>query len=61
MPELPTYVYPFALAAIAFAAGRFLLGRAHDDPGSLPGWTLHALAIACVLVGLVTVWMDSGY
>lgn len=61
MRELPTYVYPFVLALVAFVAGRLVLARARDDAGSLPGWVLYALTIACVVAGLVSVWLDTRY
>jgi hypothetical protein len=61
MLQLPTYVYPFLFAVIAFLAARFLVGRVHDDASSLPGWILYAVAAACVIIGLVTLWMDSMY
>ncbi|GAB3764688.1 hypothetical protein GCM10028796_20210 [Ramlibacter monticola] len=61
MPELPTYFYPFLFAFIAFLGARFLVGRVGDDSASLPGWILYAVAIACVLIGFATAWMDTGY
>ena len=60
MLELPTYAYPFLFAVVAFLGARFLVGRVRDDSASLPGLILYAVAIACVLIGLATVWMDTG-
>jgi hypothetical protein len=61
MLDMPTYIFPFFLSLIAFVGGRLLLAHADEEAGSLPGWVLHAAAIACVLVGLVSVWLEIRY
>jgi hypothetical protein len=58
---LPLYVYPFILAVVSALAGRFLVGRVRDDPGSLPGWILYAVALGSTLIGLIAFWMDYNY
>jgi hypothetical protein len=58
MPEIPTYAYAFAFAVIAAVAGRLLGGRG-DEPGSLPGWILYAVAAGCAVIGLALVFMDQ--
>jgi len=58
MFDLPTYVYPFALAAIAAIAGWLLVGRVRDDAGSFPGWILYAVALGCVIIGFATLWLS---
>ena len=57
MPDLPTYAYPFIFAVIAAVAGRLLVGRVRDDAASFPGWILYAVAIGCVVIGVITMWM----
>lgn len=57
--EIPTYVWPFIFAVIAFAAGKLLTGRVRDDPGSFPGWILYAVGIGCVVIGLAVMWLDT--
>jgi hypothetical protein len=59
MLDLPTYVYPFILAVIAAVAARVLAGRVKDDPGSLPGWILYAVAVGCVVIGIATWWLSN--
>jgi hypothetical protein len=59
MPDLPTYAYAFIFAAIAALAGRLLVGRVGDDPGSFPGWILYAVAIGCVVIGFALMWLDQ--
>ena len=56
--DLPTYVWPFILAVVAAVAGRVLVGRVRDDPGSFPGWILYAVAIGCVIIGVATWWLS---
>jgi len=56
--DLPTYVWPFILAVVAAVAGRVLVGRVRDDPGSFPGWILYAVAIGCVVIGVATWWLS---
>jgi len=58
MLDIPTYVYPFILAAIAAIAARVLVGRVHDDSRSLPGWILYAVAVGCVVIGFATMWLS---
>jgi hypothetical protein len=58
MLDIPTYVYPFILAAVAAVAGKVLSGKVRDDPGSFPGWILYAVALGCVVIGLATMWLD---
>jgi hypothetical protein len=58
MFQIPTYVYLFALAAVAAVAARMMAGKVRDDPGSFPGWILYAVAIGCVVIGLATLWLD---
>jgi hypothetical protein len=52
MFDLPPYVWAFIFAAIAAGAGRLLVGRVRDDPGSFPGWILYAVAAGCVVIGI---------
>lgn len=59
MPDIPTYVYPFVLAAVAAGAGWLLVGRVRDDPGSFPGWILYAVAVGCVVIGFATLWLSQ--
>ena len=59
MFDLPTYAYPFILAVIAAVAGKVLVGRVGDDPGSFPGWILYAVAAGCVVIGLAAIWLDN--
>ncbi|HYF20590.1 MAG TPA: hypothetical protein VEA40_22175 [Ramlibacter sp.] len=58
MSNIPTFVWPFLLAVIAAVAARMLAGRVRDDPGSMPGWILYAVALGCVVIGLATMWLD---
>lgn len=58
MFDVPTYVWPFVLAVVAAVAGKLLTGRVRDDPGSLPGWILYAVAIGCVVIGIATWWLS---
>jgi len=58
MTDLPTYAWPFIFAAIAAGAGRLLVGRVRDDAASFPGWILYAVAIACLIIGLATIWLS---
>lgn len=58
MPDIPTYVYPFVLAALAAGAGWLLVGRVRDDAGSFPGWILYAVAVGCVVIGFATLWLS---
>jgi len=58
MFDLPTYAYPFILAVVAAVAARVLAGRVKDDPGSLPGWILYAVAVGCVVIGFATWWLS---
>lgn len=55
---LPTYVWAFIFAGIAFATGKLLVGRVRDDARSEPGWILYAVAIACVIIGFAMMWLD---
>ena len=57
MFDLPTYAWPFIFAVIAAVAGRLLVGRVGDDPGSFPGWILYAVALGCVVIGFALLWM----
>lgn len=57
LDSVPTYVWPFVLAVVAAASARLLAGRVHDDPGSLPGWILYAVAVGCVVIGIATWWL----
>ncbi|HYD75995.1 hypothetical protein [Ramlibacter sp.] len=57
MSDLPTYIYPFILAVIAAVAGRVLGGPVREK--SFPGWILYAVAIACVIIGFATMWLDE--
>lgn len=59
MLGLPTYAWPFIFAVIAALAGRLLVGRVRDDPGSFPGWILYAVAIACVVIGFAMMWLNQ--
>jgi hypothetical protein len=59
MLGLPTYAWPFIFAVIAALAGRLLVGRVGDDPGSFPGWILYAVAIACVVIGFAMLWLGQ--
>lgn len=59
MFDLPTYVWAFLFAAIAALAGRLLVGRVRDDPGSFPGWILYAVAIGCVVIGFALMWLGN--
>lgn len=56
--SIPTYVWPFVLAVIAVVAGRMLAGDARQDPRTLPGWILYAIAAGCVVIGMATWWLD---
>jgi len=58
MFDLPPYVWAFLFAAIAALAGRLLVGRVRDDPGSFPGWILYAVAIGCVIIGFALMWLN---
>jgi hypothetical protein len=58
MFDLPTYAWPFIFAVIAAVAGRLLVGRVGDDPGSFPGWILYAVALGCVVIGFALMWMS---
>jgi hypothetical protein len=58
MFQIPTYVYLFALAAVAAIAARVMAGRVRDDPGSFPGWILYAVAIGCAVIGVATLWLE---
>ncbi len=59
LDSVPTYVWPFVLAVIAFFAGKMLSGgRVRDDAASLPGWILYAVAIGCVVIGIATWWLS---
>jgi hypothetical protein len=58
MFDLPTYAYPFILAVIAAVAGKVLVGRVRDDPGSFPGWILYAVAAGCVVIGIAAIWLE---
>jgi len=58
MSAIPTYVYPFVLAIIAAVVGKLMTGNVRDNAASLPGWILYALAIGCVVIGLVLLWLD---
>jgi hypothetical protein len=57
LSAIPTYIYPFVLAVIAALVGRSLAGG-EDDPRSIAGWILYAVAIGCVVIGFATLWMD---
>ncbi|WBY02093.1 hypothetical protein PE066_00710 [Ramlibacter tataouinensis] len=57
MSSIPTYVYPFMLAIVAAVAGRLLGGPPSEK--SFPGWILYAVAIACVIIGFATMWLDQ--
>lgn len=57
MSSIPTYVYAFLLAIVAAVAGRLLGGPVREK--SLPGWILYAVAIACVIIGFATMWLDE--
>lgn len=59
MLGLPTYAWPFIFAIVAALAGRLLVGRVGDDPGSFPGWILYAVAIACVVIGFAMLWLGQ--
>jgi hypothetical protein len=59
MFDLPTYAYPFILAVVAAVAGKVLVGRVGDDPGSFPGWILYAVAAGCVVIGFAAIWLDN--
>lgn len=58
MFDMPTYYWAFLFAAIAALAGWLLVGRVSDDPGSLPGWLLYAVALGCVVIGFALIWLD---
>ncbi len=58
LDSVPTYVWPFVLAVVAALSARLLAGRVRDDPGSLPGWILYAVAAGCVVIGVATWWLD---
>jgi len=55
---IPTWIWLFIFALIAAVAGRMLAGRVGDDPGSMPGRILYAVAAACVVAGLATLWLN---
>lgn len=57
MSDLPTYVYPFILAVVAAVAARVLGGPVREK--SFPGWILYAVAIACVIIGVATMWLGQ--
>ena len=59
MPDIPTHVWPFIFAVIAAIAGRLASGRPGDDPGSLPGWILYAVAAGCVVIGFALMWLNT--
>ncbi|CAA9441474.1 MAG: hypothetical protein AVDCRST_MAG51-3325 [uncultured Ramlibacter sp.] len=59
MLGLPTYAWPFIFAVIAALAGWLLAGKVRDDPGSMPGWILYAVALGCVVIGLAGLWLDG--
>jgi len=55
---LPTYAYPFIFAVIAAAAGWYISeGRPRDDSASMPAWILFAVALGCVVIGFVGIWL----
>lgn len=56
--SFPTYLWAFLFAVIAALAGRLLVGKVRDDPGSFPGWILYAVAIGCVLIGFGLMWLE---
>ncbi len=55
---LPTYAWPFLFATAAALAGWLLAGRVGDDPGSMPGWILYAVALGCVVIGIAAMVLD---
>jgi TRAP-type mannitol/chloroaromatic compound transport system permease small subunit len=59
MSSIPTYVWPFIFAVVAAIAGRLAAGRPDDDPGSLPAWILYAVAVGCVVIGFVLMWLSQ--
>ncbi|MGV3494765.1 MAG: hypothetical protein ACO1OY_12920 [Ramlibacter sp.] len=59
MFDLPPYVFAFFFAIVAAVAARVLVGRVRDDPGSFPGWILYAVAIGCVVIGVLLMWLET--
>lgn len=57
LSSIPTAVYPFVLAVIAVLLGRMTVGR-DNDPRSIAGWILYAVAAGCVVIGLALMWLD---
>lgn len=57
LASIPTYVYPFVIALIAFFAGRALGGSPREEPESLPRVLLWAIAGACVVLGFYLLWL----
>lgn len=60
MFDLPTAVWPFFFAVVAAVAGFMIHRRPKDDPGGFPERILYALAVACVILGFVAIWLDRG-
>ncbi|TWO64908.1 hypothetical protein FN976_27790 [Caenimonas sedimenti] len=58
LDSIPTYVYPFVVAILAFLAGRVLGGPMREDPESLPRILLWSIAGACVLLGFYFLWLS---
>lgn len=58
LANIPTFIYPFLVAAIALLAGRVLGGSRRDDPESLPRVMLWAIAAACVVLGIYLFWLE---
>jgi hypothetical protein len=59
MFDLPTYAYPFILAVLAAAVGKIVPGNVDGEPGAFARGILYALAVTCVVVGLVAIWLTG--
>jgi hypothetical protein len=59
MLDLPTYAYPFILAVLAAIVGKMVPGNVDDEPGAFARGILYALAVTCVVVGVVAIWLKG--
>lgn len=55
---LPTEAWPFIFAVIAAGAAAFLGRHRHGEPLGIASVMLYAVAIGCVIIGVVTTWLQ---
>jgi len=55
---LPTAVYPFLFAVIAAIAASVFGRQSTSKPFALVSAVLYALAVACVIIGVITIFLD---